>query len=402
MYVIAKIVLRKLCNEKIWSISLVGLLTIGLITWMVVPSLSASLKEGLRSYNNNVATYMFVYNTGEDSYRSRLPAKVTEEIEALSGVLEVYPIVNNFTYFIDAFTINLNNRTVTINRMGVQSAAIGGESGFPEALISLSAGRLPGNEPGFVLNGLAAESFKMNQSYIVDFSESSQKFNATAVGQMPYNPMLQQAAILWNSTFLQQQLGSQLYEQTFGGEGANLFIVKAEDIGQVEQIADNLKSIFADYPGYSVIYDQTSVKAQLSFQSGTGILYDLIGVASFFSVSSIIFLVTYAFSSKRRWEAGLLITQGWNWHRVLRVYVYYYLTLGILAIILSTFLSLLIAGQIGYSFQVYATTLTIPTTISPYLLLSGFIISLLVSIAAAYFGIWRMKQMGLENLLREY
>lgn len=400
---IAKIVIRKLCNEKIWSISLVGLLTIGLITWMVVPSLSASLEEGFRSYNNSVATYMFVYNTGEDGYQSRLPAKVTMEIRALAGVLEVYPIVINFTYFIDAFTMHLpGGRNITINRMAVESAVIGGQNGFPEALISLSAGRLPGNEAGFLLNGLAAESFKLNQSYIVDFSEFSQKFNATAVGQMPYNPMLQQATILWNSTFLQQQLGSQLYEQTFGGEGANLFIIKAQDIGQVEKIADNLKSIFADYPGYSIIYDQTGVKSQISFQSGTGILYDLIGLASFFSTSSIIFLVTYVFSSKRRWEAGLLITQGWKWNKVLRVYVYYYLTLGILAFILSAFFSILIAGQIRYSFQVYASTLTIPVTISPYLLTTGLIISLMVSIAAAYFGVWRMKHMRLDNLLKEY
>lgn len=399
---LTKIVLRKLYNERIWSISLVGLLTIGLVIWIVVPSLSASLEEGLRSYNNSVGTYLFVYNTGEDSYQSRLPSEVTTKIHALLGVQEAYPIVNNFTYFIDAFTMHLEDRNITINRMQVQSAGIGGQNGFPEALISLSAGRVPGNEAAFLLNGLATESFKINQSYVVDFSESSQKFNATAVGQMPYNPMLQQAAILWNSTFLQQQLGSQLYEQTFGGEGANLFIVKAQDIGQVEKIADSLKSIFEDYPGYSIIYDQTSVKAQLSFQSGTGVLYDLIGVASFFSVSSIIFLITYVFSSKRRWEAGLLITQGWKWRMVLKVYVYYYIVLGILATALSTFLSILIAGQIGYSFQVYATTLTIPTVISPYLLISGFIISILVSIVAAYFGVWRMKQMGLDNLLREY
>jgi hypothetical protein len=384
--VLTKIVLRKLYNERIWSISLVGLLTIGLVIWIVVPSLSASLEEGLRSYNNSVGTYLFVYNTGEDSYQSRLPSEVTTKIHALLGVQEAYPIVNNFTYFIDAFTMHLEDRNITINRMQVQSAGIGGQNGFPEALISLSAGRVPGNEAAFLLNGLATESFKINQSYAVDFSESSQKFNATAVGQMPYNPMLQQAAILWNSTFLQQQLGSQLYEQTFGGEGANLFIVKAQDIGQVEKIADSLKSIFEDYPGYSIIYDQTSVKAQLSFQSGTGVLYDLIGVASFFSVSSIIFL----------------ITQGWKWRMVLKVYVYYYTVLGILATALSTFLSILIAGQIGYSFQVYATTLTIPTVISPYLLISGFIISILVSIVAAYFGVWRMKQMGLDNLLREY
>jgi ABC-type antimicrobial peptide transport system permease subunit len=396
---------------------------------MVVPSLSASLQEGLASYSNSVATYMFVYNTGEDNFQSRLPAKVTDQIAATAGVQEVYPIVANWTYFIGLdigmFLANGTRLNMTGSIGGQYSAVIGGQGGFPQALISLSAGRLPENgEAGFIINGLANSAFRMNQTYAAIFEEPSQnrtpdvntfiddwgreyvRFNATAVGQMPYNPMLQEVGVLWDSNFLRQKLGVQLYDKTFGGQGANYFIVKAEGIRQVEQVAANLQSIFndlsTDYPGYSVIYDQATVQAQLSFQSGSAVLYELIGITSLFSVVSMVFLVTYLFSGRRRWEAGLLITQGWNWRRVTKLFFYYYIVLGIISVAISALLSIIIAGQVGYSFQVYANTLVIPILISPYTLVSGLVISLLVSTVAAYFAVWRMKKMGLDNLLREY
>jgi ABC-type antimicrobial peptide transport system permease subunit len=423
-----KIAIRKIRKERMWSLAIVGLLTIGLTTWMVVPSLSASLQKGLTSYSNSVATYIFVYNTGED-YKSRLPAKVTDQIAAIAGVQEVYPIVANWTYFIglniDMILANGTRLNMTGSIGGHYSAVIGGQGGFPQALISLSAGRLPENgEAGFIVNGLANSTLRMNQTYVAAFEEPSQnrtpnvntyvddwgreyvRFNATAVGQMPYNPMFQQVGVLWNSNFLRQKLGVQLYDETFGGEGPNYFIVKAEGIGQVEQVADNLQAIFTDlstdYPGYSVIYDQATVQAQLSFQSGSAVLYELIGITSLLSVTSLVFLIIYVFSGRRSWEAGLLITQGWNWRKITKLFFNYYLLLGILAVAISAPLSVLIARQVGYSFQVYGNTLVIPILISPYTLVSCLVISLLVSTVAAYFAVWRMKKMGLDNLLREY
>ncbi len=424
-----KIAIRKIRKERMWSLAIVGLLTIGLTTWMVVPSLSESLQKGLASYSNSVATYIFVYNTGEDNYQSRLPAKLTDQITAISGVQEVYPIVANWTYFlglpIDMILANGTHLNMTGSIGGHNSAVVGGQGGFPQALISLSAGRLPENgEAGFIINGLASYTFVLNQTYAALFTEPPQnrtldvntyidgegreyiRFNATAVGQMPYNPMLQQVGVLWNSNFLRQKLGVQLYDKTFGGEGANYFIVKAVDIGQVEQVADDLQSIFTDlstdYPGYSAIYDQGTVRAQLSFQSGSAVLYELIGVTSLLSVTSLVFLIVYVFSGRRSWEAGLLITQGWDWRKITMLFFNYYLLLGILASAISSPLSVLIARQVAYSFQVYGNTLVIPVLINPYTLVSGLVISLLVSTVAAYFAGWRMKKMGLDNLLREY
>src|SRR3989304_845705 len=106
----AKNATRKVREEKMWSLAFVGLLTIGLTTWLVVPSISASLQTGFSSYGKSVATYMFVYNTGSDNYQYRIPANVNDEISAISGVQEVYPIVANWTY--TRLTRTLPNGTV--------------------------------------------------------------------------------------------------------------------------------------------------------------------------------------------------------------------------------------------------------------------------------------------------
>jgi hypothetical protein len=142
------------------ALAIVGLLTIGLNTWMVVPSLSASLKEGLSSYANNVATYIFIYNTGAEDYGYRLNQSYIDEIAALEGVREVYPIIVNSTHF------KMSEKGI----LGCFSAVIGGKSGFPQSLISISEGKIPENEAGFLINGLGALGpFSMNQTYNVIF-----------------------------------------------------------------------------------------------------------------------------------------------------------------------------------------------------------------------------------------
>jgi len=412
------IALRRMRKERIWSLAIIGLLIVGLTAWIIVPSISASLQEGLSSYSNSIATYMFVYNTGEDGFKSRISENVTNDIISVEGVQEVYPILINFSSFIENGNMtNLPKGAIVM----VESAVIGGHGGFPQSLIVISEGKLPENEAGFLTNGVASGTFSMNTTYTAIFELSSEderpnstdlykdflgreyvQFNATAVGKMPYNPILQQVYILWNSTFLRQKLGDQLYDQTFGGEGGTLFIVKAEDINQVKTIASKIASIFDNYLGYSVVYDQATVAAQLSFQSGSGILFNLIGITSLFSVVSMVFLITYLFSGRRSWEAGLLVTQGWSWRRVTKLFFYYYIVLGIISVAISTVISLIIASQIGYSFQVYGNTLTVAILISPYMLASGIVIALLVSGVVAYFALWRMKKIGLDNLLREY
>lgn len=96
-----------------------------------------------------------------------------------------------------------------------------------------------------------------------------------------------------------------------------------------------------------------------------------------------------------------MITQGWDWQKVTKLSLCYYLILGIIATVISVSISVVIGQNIEYSFQAYANTINVPLLTDQYLVVSGIVISLAISTLAAYFAVWRMKKMGLDNLLRE-
>ena len=97
-----------------------------------------------------------------------------------------------------------------------------------------------------------------------------------------------------------------------------------------------------------------------------------------------------------------MITQGWNWGRVTSLSFSYYLILGMVAAVINILISITIGQNVEYSFQAYANTIVIPLVTDSHLLVSGVFISLAVSALAAYFSVWRMKKMGLDNLLKEH
>ena len=404
-----------------WSVTLIGLLTVGLMTWMIIPSASSSLQKGVNAYGNSVATYIFVYDS--NGFNSRVPDNVTSEIEAIHNVEAVYPVIDNLTTFLNSsleMTLSNGTRVTMHGVLDRESAVIGGQSGFPEALMGISEGRLPKQgEAAYIINGASEMNSITNQTTPIGFSENPAsetnqnnyvdpdsgleyfRINATEVGVMTYNPMLQEISVFWNPIFLERTLGSSLYNQTFGGDGANYFIIKAQNLYDVTQIAKSLQSIFVNYQGYSVIYDQATLNAQKSLESGSGFLFNLIALTALFSVISIIFLATYIFSGKRSWESGLLVTQGWRWKRIAILFFCYYIYIGTTALLFSVPLSVLIGRYFAFSFQVYANTLVIPISINSYSLISSIVISLLVSTTAAFFAVWQMKNTGLDTLLRE-
>ena len=108
---------------------------------------------------------MFVYDTGRDHFSYRFPLEVSDKITSIPGVQKVFPIIDNITQFIDNSTVfTLANGTRIGAKgmiIGYQSAVIGGQGGFPQSLITLSAGKLPENEAGFVFNGVASTDFRL-------------------------------------------------------------------------------------------------------------------------------------------------------------------------------------------------------------------------------------------------
>lgn len=140
-------------REVGWSVVIVGVLTSGLTAWILIPSIGSTLSSNLTTYANGVGTYISVEGSG-----GVIPQSTIRNISAIPGVQEVYPFVVNGTYFVvHNFNTTLGTgqwHVIPLASFGVSSVLVGGPGGFPPALLTLSSGKAPGNEPVFRLRTL--------------------------------------------------------------------------------------------------------------------------------------------------------------------------------------------------------------------------------------------------------
>ena len=118
--------------------------------------------------------------------------------------------------------------------------------------------------------------------------------------------------------------------------------------------------------------------------------------------TAVIFLVSYLSATRRKWEPGLLMTQGWTWAKYSKFVLAYFLTTALIAVAFSAFVALATGHFLLYQLQVTGNILTIRTTIDPLYLISALPLGLLVSAAASLVSVSRMKRLGLDNILRDY
>lgn len=401
---------KKVRRDFSWTLAIALILTAGLTAWIIIPSISGSLQTGLEDYGNRVSTFIVVQNTAglHPGSGSQLLQNSVTRIESIAGVQAVYPIEYNYTFQLTTSKMCLQSgcRNVTLVE-GITSAVIGGKNGFPLALIPLVKGHLPqGNESAFVENSSGLGIFH-NGTYQLEIGSSewnstqSVKFNATGAGVTALNPLTGQVEILWDSTFLQHELGTRLYNSTFGGP-PNFMIIKADNIGQVESVASSVSQILKSNSTFFVTYDQATLLALQSLESQSLPLYELLSGVSLAATTLVLFLVSYLGAVRRKWEPGLFLTQGWTWARYSRFVVSYFFVVAIAASALSALLSLIIERFLLYHFPVSGNVLTITTTIDPLYLISTIPLSFLVSGLAALASTSRMKRMGLDTILRDY
>lgn len=399
----------KIRRDASWTIILVLILTSGLTVWMFVPSLSGSLQTGLGDYGDRVSTYIVIQNTaglhpggGSTTLQNLLP-----QIESLPGVQAAYPIDYNYTNELGNFVICLPNCRNITGVTGFESAVIGGRNGYPSALIELTEGHIPqGNESAFIDNNPNIAAFH-NGTYQLMIGSNDWnstrgiKFNATIAGVSAVNPLTGQIQILWNATFLQHELGSRLYNSTFGGP-PNFMIIKAGNIGEVEGVAAAVSKLLKSDPSFFVTYDQATLLALQSLESQSVPLYWLLTGISLAASATVIFLVSYLGAARRKWEPGLLLTQGWTWAKYSRFILSYFLIIAVVSFAIGAVVALSIDHFFLYQFQVTGNILTVKTAIDPLYVISAFPLSLFVSSIASLASISRMRRMGLDNILREY
>lgn len=409
-----KLSIGRAAREVGWSVLVVGVLTLGLTAWILVPSVGSTLSSNLNSYANVVATYVSVEGGG-----GVIPQTAISEISSISGVQYVYPFVVNETYFVVRnFNTTLGTghwHVVPLARFGVPSAVVGGPNGFPPSLLALSEGVSPGNEPAFAFEPYmksqsppqtdvhlgVAQEVAVGCRVCANISTIGSSFNATAVGEVAVNPLFSDIALFWNSTFMMNHLGPQLYNEEWGGGNrSNYLIVKVDNIADVSRVGSTISQLLA--PPFQANYDQVFAQDTQSFVTQTAPLYEVLGLVSLVAVVVITFLVSHLVASKRSWEAGMLLTQGWTWRELLSLYSYYFLILSLVSFAIASIVSVVASRFFTTSYEIFAEKVTVTAAADPFYVGTGLLLAVLMSFFASWTVVRRLKRMKLDGILRDY
>lgn len=421
---LVRLSLKRIARETGWSLVIVGVITSGLIAWILIPSVASSLESGVSSYANGVGTYIVVNQSGSNctpifgGCASLLPTNVTNRIAAIPGVEKTYPIILNGTYLLGKTTEVFNGKNTTLNyKVTEGTALIGGSRGFPQSLLALKTGRLPGDEPAFVMaqflaspNALAVTHLNQPRPVAVgcylcaNSPLISTEFNATAVGELALNPIFTNVFVLWNSTFMLHELGPSLFRQTWEGNGSNYIIVKVDNVANVPRVVNATERLIQapQYGLFGVVYDQALSQSLHSFTTQTAPLYELIGVISLVVVAGVSFLVSQLIARRRDWETGVYLTQGWRWRGVYMLYSIYFLVLALVSFAIAAVASALSVHNFTATYNVYGTFTTFTATVDPLYLVTGLAFAIVLAFFASYTIIRRQRRMGLDNIVREY
>jgi len=400
-------------REVGWSVVIVGVLTSGLTAWILIPSIGSTLSSNLTTYANGVGTYISVEGSG-----GAVPQSTIRNISAIPGVQEVYPFVVNGTYFVvHNFNTALGTgqwHVIPLANFGVSSVLVGGPGGFPPALLTLSSGKAPGNEPAFAFEPYledsqppqtdvqlgVAQEVAIGCGACANVSIVGSHFNATAVGEVAVNPLFSDIALFWNSTFMMNHLGPQLYQEEWGSNRSNYLIVKVDSVADVPRVGSAISQLLP--PPFQANYDQVFAQDAQSFVTQTAPLYEIIGLISLVAVIAITFLVSHLVAGKRSWEAGMLLTQGWKWRELYSLYSYYFLMLSIVSFALAAVISVAASHFFTSTYYIFAEKVTVAAAADPFYVVTGLLLAILMSLFASWTVVQRLKRMGLDGILRAY
>ena len=400
---------KRALSETTWSILIVVIMSVGLMGWMTIPSIGKSLESGVQGYANAVATYVVVQNNGDPfTLNQTIPQSLLAEFGKIPGVGEVYPVATNYTIFINSSPIhgggvNVGNKTITSAEfsLGILSAVVGGSEGYPQSFLDLASGRVPaGNESGFIYNAGVGNPIQLGETANVQIAKVN--FTAKEVGINKYIPLIgNNLGVLWNSSFIRSKLGTPLFAKTFEG-GVNFVIIKAMSAEDVPAVVSRLRNLLANYQSYIIIYDQATVDNLLSLEKGTAPIYDLLGAVSLGFAVLAVFVVSNMAISRRGWEAGLLLTQGWSWKSLRDYNFFYLLLLGGLAFGLSILASAIVSNYTSTTYEVYGGYQTITVSIGTEFVVVAGVMVVALAFVSAIFTNWKLRKLGLDRILRDF
>jgi hypothetical protein len=408
-----KLAAGRTLREVGWSVVIVGVLTSGMTAWILIPSIGSTLSSNLTNYANGVGTYISIEGNG-----ATVPQEVIENISAIPGVQHIYSFVVNRTFFVvKNWNTTLGTgqwHVVPLAHFGVNSAVVGGVDGFPPALLALASGNAPGGNATFAFEPYLKESqpsqtdvhLGVAQEVVIgcgtcaNVTAVGSYFNATAVGEVAFNPLFSDIALFWNSTFMMQHLGPQLYQEEWGSNRSNYLIVKVDSVADVSKVGTTIGKLLS--PPFQANYDQVFAEDAQSFVTRTAPLYEVIGLISLLAVVAITFLVSHLVAGKRSWEAGMLLTQGWRWRELYSLYSYYFLTLSLVSFGLASAISMIASHFFTSTYSIFAQQVIVTANADPFYVVTGLLLAVLMSFFASWTVIRRLKRMGLDGILRAY
>lgn len=400
---------RKALRETSWSIIVIVIMSVGFTGGIIIPSVGSSLQSGVEQYANAVATYVVVQNNGNPSTLNQtIPPALLNQIASIDGVQQVYPVVTNYTIFLfhpprTLGNVRIGNTTMIAVQasLGFLSAVVGGSTGYPPQLVDPAIGRAPGaGESGFLFNSNQDNPFNVSNSAQVQVAGTN--FTATELGINKYIPLIgNNLGVLWDSSFMKNKLGGVLFDQTFG-KGVNFIIVKAVSINDVPSVVSRLQQLFAGYSSYFVTYDQGTVHSLTSLETGVAPLYELLGVVSLAFAAIAVLTVSYISVSRRGWEAGLLLSQGWTWKNVRNYFIFYFLILAGISLALSVMASYALSRYTGSAYEVYGGYLDVAVSPGLGFVLAASVMALLLSVVSSFLIIRRLQRTGLDKILRDF
>lgn len=410
---------RKIKKESGWSFLIICILVAGLMASILIPSIGSSLQLAFSNYSNELAPWVVVAPKGNCpnpfTCQQILPDGIVPQIRAISGVQRVYPIVINDTAFpkTNVTLTNIDGNNITLNSFATvyPSAVVGGPKGYPVDLMDIANGTFPHDgESAFVINALLPNILRLNHNYTVDLASNydgsgspiTPPFNATVSGIMAMNPLFGDIELFWNSSFLMNKLGSVAYNQTFGGNGTNYIIIKVGNVADVPAVVSQLDKMLKPYPLFVAVYNQQLIQSLDSFVYQTAPLYAILESVALVAVIAITFFTSYAVAGKRKWEAGLLVSQGWSWGFVFFLYFFYFVILFLTAFVASSLASIFLSHFLVFKYTVFIKRLSVTVSVLPIYLLETFVLSIGMSSLASYTIVRRLRGTGIDRILAEF
>jgi|GEM_PF-5951786 hypothetical protein len=395
---------RKVYRERGWSTGMIVVFSISLVIGMVIPSIGYGLQLGLQSYMNTVFTYVVVANAGGCNepgldYCLNITTSLINNISSIRDIQNVYPVAVNQTDIIQL--IAFNGSTVK-DYHDFDSVVMGGPNGLPPDMVTTLCSKIIGNS-GFLLdsaliNQLPPSNNSLYTVCINCYPTGMQPFNASLEGTCAESSLLTNVDLIWNATFLQNVLGGESYRSSFDNSG--FVLVKVDNVRNVEGVVKTLAGSLGQF-GLTPIYDQANLLNAQSLESNLALPYTIIGGAAIAAGGLLMILVSYISTVRRRWESGLLETQGWSRKEIFRFQTVYLLLLSCASFTISMAFSFVVLPFLSTNLAIYGQIIAIKPSTNDLFYLIGLIFSVAVPFASSFLSYLSAGKHSLDQTLRE-